>query len=328
MASVENLAVLLELGKTSSYDPTQLRLATILSMASHVSLLKANGVPISDLGGKTKSELETIINNLKTRKGIPLTPGYKTQIAATIKRLIPNSQLEIKYFKKNAYAYSQTRATSTKLMSGIESLLKAASKYVNSKFTTEITDIGEYECCIAIMLTTATCLRIKEITQLKLSDIPLILNYEPINIRSKSRENNRLIAPNDLLALILDIIQKQRDALAKKLTNDFNDKHRIERYKLGFIILSSTTNLLHRLKEFAALNHIDIPVLGFNLFRKYTSTILMQQGAHSIAQTLNNHTTANTTATNYSLNTTQDIQDVYNQFDTPPPSVLPQPMDS
>lgn len=306
-----NLEAWLELGKQSSYDVSKLQSSTISSMLSHINLLHHNGYTLDS--PDFLKDADKVIESLKTMKNEKLKPGYKIQIAATIHRLFPNAKINKKKYK--IQAVRKARAQSVNFMEKISQLINEASQYINNKYTTTITDLGEYECCLVILLTTCTSLRIHELLQLKMSDIALIEQQEAVNIKSKSRSNNRIIALNTPLKLVFAAIKHQRPKVLDILnTSVHGGEMKRQRQVSDYIIVSSVSEIRTKLKRFAAMHHLSIETLGFNSFRSYISTVLIQNGGHQIAQSLNNHTSVDTTVSYYNIPMPTELNKTYERI--------------
>lgn len=298
-----NSQALLDLGAVSSIDLAKLSDSTITSMLSHIRTLQRNHVGI-DFESLTTNTV-SVLDKLKDTHGKPLNRAYKRQIAMTIKRLYPSVDINIKPFSKH-----EQKAT-TRLMSGdfvrvIGELVTRSTKVIRSAYTEDIADLAIYDTCLTIILTVGTSLRIQEIHDLKMSHIKLIRDERPIPIRSKGYQNLRMIAINSLLDMAFVAIEYQRDAVKRCLSKETriraNQKHQA-RFDAGYIIVTSIDFMRKKLRELSSgIENLDATQsFGFNIFRKYITTVVTEQGGHKIAQAMNNHSSESTTVNHYNV---------------------------
>lgn len=290
--------------------------ATIRSAISHVKLLQANNISIS-----TKSFLagtNRLLDSLKNRKGETLSLGYKIQLGVTIKRMFPESDVDINVYKEKTNSLKTSRASNVNFMSKVKRLLQEASLYLGTINPSEIiNDIGMYDTCTAIVISSCTSLRISEIMQLKMSDATSILRGLPIFIKSKgSGKESRNVAPNDILVRLLKLLARHRPIINGNPESKMHKGAASKQLRLqnGYIIISSESHITKKLKELAAVHELHFDVLGFNIFRKYITTMLVNRGGHLVAQAMNNHTSLNTTFNHYTTLTSDASEKTYDSI--------------
>lgn len=330
MATSAKYKTLTEIGAASSYDPGKLSSATVESMVSHINLLKRNDVPI------TKAALTAdpvrLLDSLVTSKGKRLTPLYKLQIAATLRRMYPND-FSIDTRKYNAARKSATtRVSSQPFMQAIRKIIDAASVVVKQAYVeTEIEDLATYDTSLVVLLSSCTSMRVSELYQLKTTDIETIRRNEPVVVHSKGAlaGRRRVISPNDLLLAVLVAVQEQRVKAERAATNSLamnrSPRYKANRLNGGFILLTSISHMRRKLKEIAAtfgvhlrtgeMDESDGHTLGFNAFRKYITTMLVDGGGHTVARVINNHTNLNTTLSNYHILSAETAEATFDRID-------------
>lgn len=309
---------MVELGTNSTFDPTKLSKATLLSSASHIKTLQRNMISLDE--ESLTYDTVNVLDKLKDANGKPLDDMYKRQIGMTIKRMFPNRRINLDKYNK---ARAKTRKANTRLASEdfVETqrkIIERASLVIKDVYTlNEIEDLGLYDACLAILLTISTSLRINELKQLKLSHIPRIRANEPVDIVSKSSRNARIVTPNNMLLSIFDAIHAQRSKVQQNITIkklDYASKLQTQRFNDGYILINSVDYMRKKLKELSASLSIKSQTLGFNLFRKYITTMLVEGGAHLVAQSMNNHSSLNTTLNHYNVIAPQTVQNTYNDL--------------
>lgn len=309
-------ASLLKLGTISSIDPSKLSDSTVTSMLSHIRTLQRNNVAL-DFESLTENTV-ALLDRLKDTHGKPLSTAYKRQIAMTIKRLHPTATINIKPFSKH-----EQRAT-TRLMSGefvrvIGELVNRATTIIKSMYADELKDLAIYDTCLAILLTVSTSLRVQEIHDLRLIHIAKIREDRPVSIRSKGYKNLRHIALNSLLDNLFVAIEHQRPKVENLIRKDIqirsNAKHRA-RFDGGYILITSVDFMRKKLRELSSgIEGLDVTQsFGFNIFRKYITTILTENGGHKIAQTMNNHSSESTTINHYNVVSRVGAQKSYDKL--------------
>lgn len=303
------------LGKVSTRDNLKISSTTFKSVLSHLNLLKRNNIELNE----KSLTLNTIdmLNKLRDKHNNLLSDGYKRQIGMTIKRLYPNASINLQTFNKNR-KQKRTRVSDPQFINNCKTIITRASEIIKEAYNQMyINDLGLYDTALSILLTNSTSLRITEIHQLKLMHIESIQKNEPIGINSKSSKNTRVVVPNDLLLSVFHAILKQRDRVEGNIImrkNDNTTKYQLERFNNDYIIISSIDYMRKKLHELAASLLLKVNILGFNTFRKYITTVLIDAGAPLIAQALNNHSSVNTTFDHYNVVSTKLIQDTYNDL--------------
>lgn len=316
--SASSLASLLTLGINASFDPSKLSPSTIQSIISHIKTLKRNGISLDEQSLTINTE--HMLDRLKDTKGNLLNDSYKRQIGMTIKRLFPQSDISLQQYNRahNESRSSRTRASSDEFMNNVRKLRDATLNIIQDVYLhRRIDDLGLYDACIAVLLTLCTSLRIEEIRHLKLSHIPKIQANQPIGIKSKQSFATRIISSNNLLETTFTTIKKQRQYVAdfvKLKKSDYASKYQQNRIESDYIIISTADYMRKKLHEIAASIGVKIDNLGFTIFRKSTTTVLIEGGGHLVAQTMNNHSSLNTTLGHYNILTPQTVQKTYDDL--------------
>lgn len=298
------------LGHMVSFDRTKLSKTTILNSKSHINVLKRNEIPLTEesLTHNTVMMLDT----LKDSHGKLLSMDYRRQIGMTIKRLYPRANIdlgvysEVRRRKNKPNVFTSPESNAVHYVEAIKlvrnqcvSIMKTASERKS------IDDLGMYDAAIAVLLTISTSLRIKELLQLRLDHIPDILANQRITIHSKSNKNVRSIAPNALLLRVFEAVQALRHLVAQniKMKVNRNAEPQVKRFNAQYIIISSDDYMTKKLKHIAAMAGVRnaLPTFGFNAFRRYITSALIEGGGHYVAQTMNNHSSVNTTLDHYNV---------------------------
>lgn len=316
-SSIATIAELLTLGTNASFDPSKLSTSTIQSVVSHIRTLKRNGIDINEQSLAINTEY--VLDRLVDTKGKLLTDTYKRQIGMTIKRLYPHADISLSRYNKahnESRSGKQTRTSSDEYMTSIRALRDATLNIIQDVYIHErIDDLGQYDACLAALITLCTSLRIEEVRQLKLSHIPKIRDNQAIGIKSKNSYATRVIALNDLLETIFITIQNQRqyvkNCVAMKRLDSTYQQNRIQ---ADYIIVSSSDYMRKKLHEIAAMIREKFPSLGFTVFRKSTTTVLIEGGGYLAAQMMNNHSSLNTTLEHYNMLTSKSVQKTYDHL--------------
>lgn len=315
------LKVLADTGVLSSFDPTKLSNSTIKSVLSHIKVLKNNRVPVSPtVLAVNQDETIRILNNLVDRRERPLSAAYKRQIGMTIKRMYP-------YFDLNLTCYNaeraegrrtQTRFSNDDFVKSMQKILQQALSFMESvKMNERIDDLGMYDTCLVILITITTSLRINEIRQLKMRHMKKIEAKEPITIHSKCSSNStRVVAPNDILLLVFSTIKAYRHMVDANIRfkHDKLSKTQLARLDQNYMIISSADFMTKKLRELAAMAGQNFDTFGFNMFRKYITSVLVENGGHLIAQALNNHSSVNTTLDHYTVIGSRTAEKAYDDL--------------
>lgn len=308
-----DLERLREIGSKSKFDMSKIRKATLISMCSHLNLLKRNDVKLSEQLVES-ADLNKILDSLVTRRKEKLTPQYKIQVAATLKRLYggKNMQLDMQpYLEKikrtpaRVENFDYMQSLSKLINYSAEILMKFESQELNVSV-----DLAMYDAALATVLTSCTSRRIAELHQLTMNDLELIRQNRPIFIHIKGRKSNTTrceIVPNAVVLACIDNVKRNREGVERAASTDHHDnrhpdykRHRIDN---GYVFLTSISHLRNRLKQSAVTFGVNLQNLGFNRFRKYITTILVGAGGHAIAQFINAHADVSTTVTNYDTGT-------------------------
>lgn len=310
------ITTMVTLGRISTLDVTKLSESTMRSIASHIRILERNGITLTEdnLTQNTSKMLDT----LRDKQNQPLTESYKRQIGMTIKRLFPGHNIDLSKYNISRNPLARTRLQSPDFTIQISKVLDTASVYLKKAYASNILeDLAMYDTCHAILLSCSTSLRINEILQLRMLEMEQIKNNKPINIKNKHHTGARVVAPNDLLLSIFRGItanrQKVADAIRRR-SDPTTLRHHTERFEAGCLITSSEDYMRKKLHVLAATNHLLTMKLGFNSFRKYITTTLVEGGGHLAAQAMNNHSTLNMTLDHYNVLGPQASEKTYSQL--------------
>lgn len=294
---------LLQIGRAATVDIGEYSPQTQQSMKSHLKLFEANNIELTEEIVRTL-DVRKMLDTMRNSKNKLLSDGYKRQVGITLQRRYPNIPLKLGKFNRT---YKRSKATNSEFMTNIEKLTEQAAKYL--VVPVDLLDLSNYNMCAVILLTTCTNLRINELLQLKMEHIPQILAGTPVNISTKGRRlEPRFITRSTLLDSVLKNIQLRRgdirSLLDRALPNPWVEQQKTLE-AAHHIILTSLSNMRKMMIEFATINGVVMPTYGFNMFRKYTTTLLVEGGGHKIAQMLNNHSSLNTTLNHYNVITAQ-----------------------
>lgn len=309
---------LIELSIKSTFDPTKLSKSTLISSASHIKTLKRNNVSLDE--STLAYNTVEILDRLKDKNGKPLDSMYKRQIGMTIKRMFPDRHINLgKYNKDRSKArHANTRLSSETVVDSLQKIIDRSSVIIRQVYSlSEIDDLALYDTCLSVLLSISTSLRINELHQLRLVHLPRIQNSEPVDIVSKSNRNSRVIMPNNMLLSVFEAIITQRPKVRQTIVLkrlEFASQFHIKRYNQGYVLINSIDYLRKKLKELSASLLIQNQTLGFNLFRKYITSELVEGGGHLVAQSMNNHSSLNTTLTHYNVVGPQAVQKTYNDL--------------
>lgn len=309
---------MMRLGATATYDSSKLSKSTLISSASHIRTLKRNDIPINEQS-LTINTTE-MLDKLRNGKGELLDDLYKRQIGMTIKRMYPDININLDKYSRNRSQSRKytTRNTSEEFNLSLKLIIDHASLVIKQSYELKtIESLGIYDACIAVLLTVSTSLRINELNQLKVRHIEKIKASEPLDIVSKGSRRVRSIAPNSILLGVLNAIQIQRPKVFANLelkTDDMATRKQKQRYSDGYLLINSVGNMRLKLKEISAALGIKTQTLGFNSFRKYITSVLVENGAHYIAQSMNNHSSLNTTLNHYNVVAPQAVQKTFNDL--------------
>lgn len=310
------VAQMMTIGAVSSFDATQLSNSTLRSIASHIRTLKRNNITIDEktLTINTVKTLDSLVDV----HGKRLSEQYKRQIGLTIKRMYPKANILLNEYNNSRNRKSQPRMASEKFVSNVRKIRDEAVNILsNVQSNRTIEDLGQYDTCLAILLTIGTSLRIHEILQLTVAHIGKIEKQELINIKSKASNNVRFVALNDVLINTFATIQKQQPLVKENIVKkklDHASKYQIDRFEFGYLIISSEDHMRKKLHEISASLNIQETILGFNIFRKHVTSVLTAGGGHFVAQAMNNHSSLNTTLDHYNVITPQAAQMTFDEL--------------
>lgn len=309
-----------DLGQRSTVNKQILCAATIKSMRSHVNLFEINNKPLSK-DFITATNVVKLINELKDKKGNPISTAYKIQIAATLKHLYG---ITIKT-KKWTSEMKKPKARSTEFMKTIEQYVIFAAKAIVNIQTLD--DITLYDTCITIIIIAATSLRIEEVHSLRLENFKEMRKSIPVKIKSKGslvKEAQRDIVYNHLLEACYNALARNRKLYQTKALRITHVNNRFRHYRPNrleesYVVVSSIQQMRRKLQEVhAILNISGEGSHGFTAFRKYITTLLMANGESQLARYMNNHSSLQTTRNHYDLspqiNTNEIQQELFGQM--------------
>lgn len=312
------------LGNNATFNVQQFSESTLASISSHINMLRRNGILIRR--ENFSGDLYNMLDGLRDVNNQPLSKEYRRQIGMTIKRLFPDISIDLKRYKES------TRNKKNNILVGdfasdIKRLIEQAAQTIKVVYARDaVEDIGFYDASIALLLTTATSLRINELRQLKLIHLSNIIDGRPINIKSKARSNDRIITNNELAVSVFNALKAQREKVLRFIMtrpmNAARDQQR-KRFDDGFILISSSDYMRKKLRELAALLSIHRTSLGFTLFRKFITTFLIDNGAALLAQSMNNHSSINTTFDHYNVVGPEISERAYKRLDELMNEVMP-----
>lgn len=324
----ERLQNIVRLGKSTSIDYSKISSSTLRSVMSHIKLLEKNNFDFRDdgiyhNGGYVNAtDMYRKLDNVRNSKNKLLTDDYKRQVLMTIKRTYSvYKQLDLKRYR--AHGYKPPKAVDATHMNELKAMTERAAKYLKIVTSDQkITDLGIYDVCLCIMLTSSSSLRISEILQLQLENLDEIKRGVPAAIHSKASQKSRIIPLNQMLDTTIDMIIKHRpyvlnalDYLSYRVSQSISN-FRDDRKDGEYIISSSMSTLRKKLREFSAIvGTTSIANLGFNNFRKFITTILIEGGGHMVAKAMNNHSDIGTTFKHYNIQTPQATEDLYRAID-------------
>lgn len=318
------ITTMVTLGRISTLDVTKLSDSTMRSISSHIRTLERNGIELSE--DSLTQNTSDMLDSLRDKHDKPLTEGYKRQIGMTIKRLFPRHTIDLSKYNVSRNPLARTRLQSPDFTTQIRKVIDTASLCLKKIYASEIIeDLAMYDTCHAILLSCSTSLRINEILQLRTLELEQIKQNKPINIRNKHHTGLRVVAPNDLLLSIFNGIMANRPKVAnaiRKRSDPTTLRHHTDRFEAGCLITSSEDYMRKKLHVLAASNHLTTMTLGFNSFRKYITTTLIEGGGHFAAQAMNNHSTLNMTLDHYNVLGPQSTEKAYSQLLSKPLSKL------
>lgn len=304
------------LGDVSMFDASKIRKTTQLSMRSHLNLLRYNNISLTREHVQS-NDMNKMLDGLKTRKGDLLKPEYKIQIAATLKRLYgDNMAIDVNVYR-NDILRRKPHAENFQMMEKIKLLINHAAQFIRNveKNKSFGPDLTSYEASLAILMSSCTSLRIAELHQITVPNLKTILRNKPIFLHSKGFKSSSTrcdIVPNRLFTSCIMFVFRNRDSIIKNV-KIYERSNRYPECTLGRIqgdsvFITSVSQLRRSAKQLAVSFSLDIENLGFNKFRKYIKSILVDECGHGLAQFMNAHSNVNTTITNYDVGTKQSME--------------------
>lgn len=324
----ERINKLLELGRLGSVDATKLSPSTISCMLSHIRLLERNDITVSrnTLIGDTKKILDSLTDSRGNRLAVP----YKRQILMTIKRMYPSDNIDTGMYKDTRITRNKTRLSDNNFVENIKKIVDRASHIVGEVYKNKgIDDLSIYDTCLCILITCMTSLRIHEIRELKMSHINQLRQGIPLSIHTKGRSSLRTVTYSENLEMVLNAIELQRAYVEMNINDRVSDAkyNQIQKQRLlqDYVIITSDDFMRKKLREIAASLSLFMKTLGFNAFRKYIVTVLVDKGGHEIAQSLNNHASVNTTLEHYNVISSKAAEKTYNAVNRIIDELVPNP---
>lgn len=308
---IMNLEDLANLGDVSKFDISKIRKTTQMSMRSHLNLIRYNGISLTR-DYVQRHDMNEMLDGLKTRKREPLKAEYKVQIAATLKRLYGQDMTIDVNVYRNDVLRNKPHAENYEMMEKIKKMIDHAAEYMrNVEFENSFGDrLASYEAALAVLMSCATSHRINELHQLTIQNLKDILMHKPIFLHSKGHRSSTTrcdIVPNRLLVSCIKFIMQNRQSVLRgarihERSNRYPD-YTEARITGDNVFMTSVSQLRRAVKQLAISFSLDIENLGFNKFRKYITSVLVDGGGHSLAQFINAHSNVDTTITNYDVGT-------------------------
>lgn len=328
-ATREYSNALVRLGALATFDKSLLASNTLSSIIAHCNLLKRNNIELSAQTFRDANTTYKLLDSLVGVNNKPLSEGYKRQIAITIQRMF-NIKLNLRRFRKQEGHTRKARLESSEYMKLIDRIVEQAGKVLATPLV-ESDELGVNDAATAVLLTITTCLRIRELSSLTMTHLEKIVSGETVYIQTKTGVG-RTITNSGLLLLIIKGIQRKREEVHRSIEfmvslrpNNSDTHKRFERFRKGHVLISSSSYMHKKLKEMAAVvGYQGTEYLGFNLFRRYISSILSAGGGHLEAQALNGHASLRTTLEYYTAVTTSNAERAFNELDL---EALPLPME-
>lgn len=322
-ATREYSNALVRLGALATFDKSLLASNTLSSIIAHCNLLKRNNIELSPQTFQDPNTTYRLLDSLVGVNNKPLSEGYKRQIAITIQRMF-NIKLNLKRFRKQETETRKARLESSDYMKLVDRIVEQAGKVLATPLV-ESDELGLNDAATAVLLTITTCLRIQELCSLTMTHLEKIVLGESVHIQTKTGVS-RNITNSGLLLLIIKGIQRKRKEVHRTIEvmvslrpNNSDTHKRSERFHKGYVLISSSSYMLKKLKEMAAVvGYRGTEVLGFNLFRKYISSILSAGGGHLEAQAMNGHASLRTTLEYYTAVTTSNAERAFNDLNLEP----------
>lgn len=326
-----NIEDLASLGDVSKFDISRIRKNTQTSMRSHLNLIRRNGIELTR-DYVQKHDMNDTLDRLKTRKGEPLKSEYKIQIAATLKRLYgPDMVIDVNVYRNDVLRH-KPHAENFEMMEKIKKLINHAAAFVRNVENENAfaTELASYEAALAILMSSSTSHRIAELHQLTMQNLDDILQHKPIFLHSKGHKSSTTrceIVPNKLLVSCIAFVIRNRanvirGARIHERSNRYPEYTNM-RIKGNNVFIVSVSQLRRAAKQLAVSFSLDIENLGFNKFRKYITSILVDGGGHNLAQFINAHSNVNTTLTNYDVGTKISMEKTLNSVIVPPVAAEP-----
>lgn len=242
---------------------------TELSRKSHLKLLEKNGKTLDDFleNGNQK------INTLHDHHGELLKPGYKAQIAITIKSERPLSDVSAKVYRRAERAdrtQRVNRTVSSEFNKQMKHVLELAAQYLGNVYISREIDPPIYEVCLMILFVfSVDKLSVFTLRNLRIKHFEQIRKSQVVHLFSKKKGEYVAIAQNRVLDALMDLVETQRswyiEALVPQL---FSDNTRRDRLQNRFVFVYSESNMEKTLRKFVARTDTTIPVIGFATFSK------------------------------------------------------------
>lgn len=306
-----NLEDLANLGDVSKFDISKIRKTTQMSMRSHLNLIRYNGIDLTR-DYVQRHDMNEMLDGLKTRKNEPLKSEYKVQIAATLKRLYGQEMTIDVNVYRNDVLRNKPHAENYEMMEKIKKMIDYAAEYMKTvESENSFGDrLASYEAALAVLMSCATSHRINELHQFTIQNLKDILMHKPIFVHSKGHRSSTTrcdIVPNKLLVSCIKFVMQNRQSVLRgarihERSNRYPD-YTEARITGDNVFLTSVSQLRRAVKQLAISFSLDIENLGFNKFRKYITSVLVDGGGHSLAQFINAHSNVDTTISNYDVGT-------------------------
>lgn len=332
-AEAELIDALRVLGQKAIWEPHKVAISTYKSSKSHIRTLKRNleenGIQFT--AEYLKDNYESILKNLRKRNNEPASADYQRQVGMTLKRMFPGVIDLSKYDKyrkrqkKNPKSFEFQERAKLQLehaASIVTMMMNQQLRYPSSKIGkisiehfVDI-DLGRYEACLAILLSSATSLRIDEIRQLKMEHFRYIRYEQYVPIKTKTSKS-RLIIYSDYLEKIMTLIEQFRDTIKSHVGLNGATKAGMihaKRFDDDYVLLTSTSHLQEKLKRVNDEIARSFPTPakgGFNQYRAFTTSSLIEGGGLNAAQAMNDHKSLTTTLTFYNAISNKSATDTF-----------------
>lgn len=286
----------------------QVSSSTLRKYQSYLNLFRRHGLHLNDLLTNANRTIDSLIN----KRGDELSVSYKLKIAWFVRKTLPNSDIDPLIYKRLAASHIPGEQNMTdQHMKRINEVIHEAFAF--QKRTLESIenhgdiDVDLYDTYVVVLLSIATCLRIREILDLKMLHLNFIERLQLVPIKTKTTRTPILIPMNRILESLFRWIRATRATYVKQVAvkvKIISDSRNL-RYKNDYLILYSESFIRKKLIDIAGTG------ISFNSLRKYITSYLIAQGGHKLAKRLNRHRKLDTTIQHYAVNTNEMLNRFY-----------------